>query len=346
MASTAMAHPGSLSAGWLRTRSFDLLFIVGTAALALAAAAAMAARAELFTWLLVPYLWLLGYPHLIATYTRTSFDRESLWTNRFLNFGLPVLIVGTIALLAGTVGTWPLVTTYLYWQWFHFTRQSYGVSRAYVRKAGIALPDERLTHWLVYLVPIWGILYRSYQAPAMYLGSELRVIPIPYAVVAAVGIVTSALLGVWAVGRFAAWLRGEVPVAHTMYMASHFAIFIASYLLIPDINHGWLALSVWHSAQYLLFVWLWNANRFRAGIDPKRPFLSEISQAHRGLRFYFVCFALSTILFAALTFGLSAVDVPAIPVALVVYYAINFHHYTVDGLVWRSKRKPASISHR
>src|SRR5207302_639654 len=107
---------------------------------------------------------------------------------------LPPIILGAIALLAATVGTWPLVTTYLYWQWFHFTRQSYGVSRAYVRRAGVALADEKLTHWLVYLVPIWGIVYRSYEAPAMYLGSELRVIPIPFGVVAVLGTVTAALL--------------------------------------------------------------------------------------------------------------------------------------------------------
>src|SRR5262249_56073587 len=98
-----------------------------------------------FTWLLGHYLWLLCYPHLIATYTRTAFDRQSLWAHRFLNFGLPIVIFGAIALLAGTVGTWPLVTTYLYWQWFHFTRQSYGASRAYVRRAAVALPDAKLT---------------------------------------------------------------------------------------------------------------------------------------------------------------------------------------------------------
>jgi hypothetical protein len=341
MSTTTLTRPVAAQSGWLRGRAFDFTFVIGTAALALAAAGAISVRANLFNFILVPYLWLLGYPHLIATYTRTSFDRESLWSHRFLNFGLPLVILGSIALLAGTVGTWPLVTTYLYWQWFHFTRQSYGVSRAYVRKAGIALADEQLTHWLVYLVPIWGILYRSYQAPEMYLGSELRVIPVPYSVVAAFGIATSLLLAWWCLGRAVAYLRGEMPVAHTLYMASHFAMFIASYLLIPDINHGWLAMSVWHSAQYLLFVWLWNQNRFQAGIDPQRQFLSEISQPRRGFRFYFVCFAISTIFFAGLTFGLSAVDVPAIPVALVVYYAINFHHYTVDGLVWRSKGKTA-----
>src|SRR5439155_6830446 len=136
-----------------------------------------------------------------------------------------------------------------------------------------------------------------------------RVIPMRCGGVAVLGTVLAALLAWWVVGRAAAWLRGEMPVAHTLYMASHFAMFIAAYLLIPNLDHGWLALSVWHSAQYLLFVWLWNHNRFRAGVDPEQLLLSGISQAHRGLRFYLACFAISTLFFGALLVGLASVQV-------------------------------------
>jgi hypothetical protein len=316
-----------------------LVLIAGSAGLALGTAVAVGARPALFTWLLVPFLWLLGYPHVIATFTRTAFDWESLRTHWFLNFVLPVLVLGSAGLVAGTVGTWPLVTTYLYWQWFHFTRQSFGISRAYMRRAGTVMRDEKLTHWLVYLVPIWGILYRSYQAPPTFVDSELRVIPVSFAVVGAVGTVTCVLLAWWVIGRGLAWVRGELPVAHTLYLLSHYAMFIACYILIPDINHGWLALSVWHWTQYLLFVWLFNHNRFRSGVDPQRRFLSEISQDHRGLRFYLVCFGISTLIYAGLAIGLDSVQVPVLPVAIVVYYSINFHHYVVDGLVWKTKRK-------
>src|SRR5215213_8309567 len=44
------------------------------------------------------------------------------------------------------VGTWILTTVYLYWQWWHYTRQSYGVSRIYQRKAGL---NNDLLHKLV-----------------------------------------------------------------------------------------------------------------------------------------------------------------------------------------------------
>ena len=64
----------------------------------------------------------------------------------------------------------------------------------------------------------------------------------------------------------------------TLYMCSHIKIFGFGYLQIDDINHGWLVLNVWHYAQYILTVWLFNNNRFKDGIHPKHRFLSYLSQ--------------------------------------------------------------------
>ena len=30
----------------------------------------------------------------------------------------------------------------------------------------------------------------------------------------------------------------------------------------------------------------------------------------------------------------------ALPVFLIAYQAINFHHYVVDGVIWKLRRKP------
>ena len=59
-----------------------------------------------------------------------------------------------------------MATVYLYAQWFHYTRQSYGISRMYLRKAG-AFPQTRdvVLDGVIYALPLWGILYRSYQQP-------------------------------------------------------------------------------------------------------------------------------------------------------------------------------------
>ncbi|NJR71545.1 MAG: alpha/beta fold hydrolase, partial [Synechococcales cyanobacterium CRU_2_2] len=42
-----------------------------------------------------------------------------------------------LAMMAAGLGLWSIVTLYLYWQWFHYTRQSWGISQVYRRKASV-----------------------------------------------------------------------------------------------------------------------------------------------------------------------------------------------------------------
>ena len=125
---------------------------------------------KLFPLVVVADMWLLGFHHVISTYTRLAFDSESFRTYRFLVLWLPLIVLlGTISLM-GLFGRWILPTIYLYWQWFHYTRQSYGIAQIYRRKAG-ALGEEPplLTKAAIYLLPLWGILHRSWQKPATFL---------------------------------------------------------------------------------------------------------------------------------------------------------------------------------
>ena len=116
------------------------------------------------------------------------------------------------------------------------------------------MTDDKLTEWLIYLVPISGILYRSWQAPATYLGAEFWVLAVPFELFAAVAAISAGVLIYWCAGRVRAWAEGRLPVAHTLYVLSHVVMFAAGYILIEDVTFGWLTLSLWHSAQYILFV--------------------------------------------------------------------------------------------
>ncbi len=322
--------------GWLRDRTFDLGFILGIAGLALASGLAVVANPDWFLPILAADLWLLGYHHVIATYTRLCFDRESLRSHKFLLFGLPFIVIAGVLALGFGVGLWTLASVYLYWQWFHYTRQSWGVSQVYRRKAGDLVQDREWPSKLVfYAVPVWGILYRSHQDPGLFLGTELRVVPVPGFLVDLAA--AAALLAVawWLATRAVAWWQGRLAFAHTLYMASHFTIFAAAYVFIEDITYGWLVVNVWHNAQYIAFVWLFNTNRFKAGIDPKARFLSRISQAGNAWKYFGVCLGLSTVTYLFLA-NSAALLLPAI----IVYQAVNFHHYVVDGVIWKIRRKP------
>lgn len=325
--------------GWLKSARFDGGFIVGIAAIALLSGGIVVAHPPLFPFILILDLWLLGYHHVISTYTRLCFDKASFQQHKFLLLYLPLIVFGATFAIAAGVGLWALATIYLYWQWFHYTRQSWGVSQMYRRKAGDVVTRE--PDWFAqaafYALPVWGILYRSYQDPGSFLGLELRVVPVPGLMVDAAALVALGFVALWAASRARLWLKGELPVAHTLYWLSHMSVFGTGYLLIDDITHGWLVINVWHNLQYIVFVWLFNTKRFDKGVSDEAPYLSRLSQPGNWKRYMLVCFALSSLAYGLIEITGNQLGLIAIPM-IVIYQAINFHHYVVDGIIWKSKK--------
>ncbi len=93
--------------------------------------------------------------------------------------------------------------------------------------------------------------------------------------------------------------------------------------------------NIWHNAQYIAFVWLYNNNKFKSGTDPAAEFLSTISQDGNLWRYLLVCVAISTLAYLAIGSLIAAVVAP-----ILVYQTINFHHYIVDSLIWKVRKKP------
>jgi len=69
---------------YIRSREFDTTLLAAPILAGLAAALMVTADARLYPILLLADLWLLGYHHVVATYTRLAFDTQSLRRNRFL----------------------------------------------------------------------------------------------------------------------------------------------------------------------------------------------------------------------------------------------------------------------
>jgi hypothetical protein len=168
----------------------------------------------------------------------------------------------------------------------------------------------------------------------------VRVIPTPGWLVAGVGVASAVTVAAWGAQRFVMWREGRLPVAHTWYMLSHFVIFLVGYRLIEDITFGWLVINVWHNAQYILFVWLFNTNRFANGVDPRATLLSRMSQPGNIVRYLAICTGISTVIY--LIVGGLTLDqyVVGLPLAILVYQTVNFHHYIVDSFIWKVRKKP------
>ncbi len=324
---------------WLRNTSFDSLLIYGCALLAMGGGFLAIQRPDLFPMLLGLNFFLLGYHHVVSTYTRIAFDSDSFQQYRFLILWVPLFVLGGVISAVQILGPWAISTTYFYWQWLHYTRQSYGIEQMYWRKAGGGSRRDRASWGIIYALPLWGILLRCYQQQPLFLDMEILYVPVAYWAVVSLGAVATTLMSVWAFQRILELRRGELRVAHSLYVLSHAAIFYVGYILIDDIDRGWFVLNIWHNAQYILIVWFYNQNRFKNGVEPQHRFLSTISQPHRIVSYFAVCIAITTLIFLAVEKVGSSLAFTGLPMFVVLYMTVNFHHYVVDGVIWKL-RKP------
>src|SRR5262245_26004634 len=104
--------------GWLRSPRFDLGLILSVSLLAMLAGLAAASSSRWLELIVTLDLWLLGYHHVISTYTRLCFDTPSLKRHWFLVFALPPIVLTAVVTLVLGFGAWAVVTIYFYWQWF------------------------------------------------------------------------------------------------------------------------------------------------------------------------------------------------------------------------------------
>ena len=340
-----MAHTQSLSMPWLRGTRFDLAFILLIPFIAIAAGYSVTENPYLFSTILFIDLWLLGYHHVISTFTRIGFTKQQARDHRTLLIQAPIAVLAITILGLYFIGPWAIATLYLYWQWFHYTRQSYGISRYYMSKSGkVTTPSRDINSYALYLLPLTGILYRSYQSPETFLFMELKTLPVSYELVMvflalSIGAITLQI-GQWVRD----YLRGELSIPYMLYVLSHHAVFAVGYLLIEDINYGWLTLNIWHNAQYIAFVWLQNNLRYQGKDKQDNSLICKMSQRDSITHYFAVCFILTITTHTALELfrtGLQPYSI--LPMAMVIYMTINFHHYVVDAMIWkRRKKQPAT----
>src|SRR5688572_21230302 len=95
-------------AGLLRGVSFDLTYIAGIGSAALLLGWVAVNNPKLFPVIFVLNAWLLGYHHVISTFTRLTFDRESFGQHRFLITKLPLIVLAVVLLLCFFFGVWIL----------------------------------------------------------------------------------------------------------------------------------------------------------------------------------------------------------------------------------------------
>jgi len=344
----ASPTPNSFETGWLDGWRYDSILIFGVALIALISGLIVLAEASLFYPVLIADLWLLGYHHVIATFTKLAGTAEDRAENFFLIYLLPLLVLGGVVAMYFGLGIWSIVTVYFFWQWFHYTRQAYGIGAFYRRKAKFPTKESRLlTHAAIWSIPIWGLLNRTSQGWEEFLFLPVYMPPVPERVAMVAGIIAVGTVLLWIRSRIKDFRAGQLSIAETSFVASHMLIFYVGYIAIADINIGWLVANVWHNAQYILFVWLYNTNRFKNTDVVLSPdtILQWLSKRKPVRILLYFCFTLvlTTIFYQFLGTGfkLAAMQflIPVTTLYVIGYQAVNFHHYVVDGIIWKARNR-------
>ncbi|MDF1754658.1 MAG: hypothetical protein P1U89_17875 [Verrucomicrobiales bacterium] len=346
MDSTQTSSSWTYESNWLSGKSFDTLFIFGILAIAVLSGVVAWNEPNLFPLILFLDLWFLGYHHVISTFTKLAGTAQDRKDNRFLILYLPFIVVAAVALLATGVGLWSVVTVYFFWQWYHYTRQSYGISAFYRRKSQHStFENPKISQAILWSIPIWGLLHRCSQGWNLFLFQEVWLPAIPSFVATGAGLISVGLLLYWLTDRAVAFRNGTLPLGHTLYMASHFSAFFVGYVLIPDINIGWLVANIWHNAQYILFVWLYNTKRFEKPEMRVKSVLGWASQIKpvRVLAYFSGCLIITTVVYKGITtslnLALSYEGALLTTMYVITFQTINFHHYVVDSLIWKARKK-------
>lgn len=333
---------------YLGTPVFDHVFIFGVMAIAITSGVIVFLEPSLFVPVLLMDLWLLGYHHVVSTFTKLAGTAEDRQQNKFLIYQLPFLVLaGVVALYMG-LGAWSVVSIYFYWQWYHYARQSYGISAFYRRKSGDVptMTPQKLDYWIIWAVPVWGIVHRCAQGWDEFLLHPVFLPTVPLWLDVIVGVIAFSFLFFWFITKIFDWAKGHLCLAPFMFVMSHHITFFVGYIAISDINAGWLVLNVWHNAQYIMFVWLFNQNRFQnEDMKSKSPLLHWLCQRspYRSLMYFVASVAATTLIYGFLHTGAVIVagqnEMLMAALLIIIFQTVNFHHYIVDSLIWKARKK-------
>ncbi len=122
-----MSSARATSPSTLTEPAFVRWFIGGVPLVGLCVASLIALRPSWWAVAVWADLWLLSFPHVASTFSRTAFRAADREEHRWMLWLLPLVALATCALTAATVGIGVLNGAYFFWQTFHYVRQGRGI---------------------------------------------------------------------------------------------------------------------------------------------------------------------------------------------------------------------------
>ena len=284
--------------------------------------------------------WVVNWPHFAATSYRLYQSKDNIRQYPLTALVIPWLVLAAVfgSLAALTTIAPCFVMIFLIWSPYHFSGQTVGVSLIYARRAGIMVGKlERfalsgfifstyLTQTIVAQVDPRKLDY--YQIEYTNLG-----LPVWTAMAAKVWMYLCLTLLIVCYLRWCVLQRRLIPPIVLLPAAAQYTWFVLG-AAVPAFNEF---VPFFHSLQYLLIAW---SMQLKEKLDREHIAPSTDYVALESVRWGILNFCGGVFLFWIFPYVLTTFFGVREMLALGVTAAgVQIHHFFVDGVIWKLKRK-------
>jgi len=227
-----------------------------------------------------------------------------------------------------------------YWASWHFVAQSWGILRIYQRKHRVVgTLDAKLERALLFGPAFFCMLRRLHTGLWTLFEVEVFHVVPPAWIVNVFGALLVLVALLYGARRLVA--SGQRPWSETVrpvYLVFNFVGFAMPFLVIQDGTSAFAAAALWHAAQYMAIVWLYNRRRYAGGIDPGARVVSWASQPGRAPAYVAILAAGAAGVYSVAFLIASVAKIPFQSLALVFWTGLTLAHYYVDGVIWKTRR--------
>lgn len=318
---------------WIVSRGWDLTWIIGSALLIFAPLALHYVGGLPAGVIDVLVAAIIGGPHMYATYTLSYLDPT--FRSRFPVYATSALVIPALVFYLALTNIALLITAFMLWASIHVMHQVAFLADCYRRRAGEGwVTASRAIDYAVLFTSLYPFAFQRLVRGEFTIGEKSLLVPdwargdwLP-ATAAAAFILASAL---W-LGKTAIEFRaGRLNLPKTALVG----VAATSGFLIPlvgNLDVAFEGMNVWHSFQYLGFIWYLNRLRYERG-EAQAGLIRNRTGAPTGWRLYALTGGM-TLIAGALILGLQAAGLGREQAYFGVILSSLLVHYYVDHFLF------------
>jgi hypothetical protein len=335
-APTVTRFGASTEGVWLRSRSWDLTFLILSAALVPIPLIMYHGLGVSQTAVNLIVAGLVGGPHLYSTFTYTFMEPN--YRRRHKRFLLASLLLPVLVTVMAFVNLQVLLTIFFTWASIHVLHQITYINDCYAAKRPVKRPvKERIIDYGVVFTCLYPMATPQILNGDFQLGGNQLYVPdwasrgfIADAQIFAAFAIFGVFLVLW-LGKTARDARRGTLVLPSVLLITLTILIGFTLPLFPNLDVAFQGFNTWHSFQYLALIWFLNTMRKERG-EIDNHFVAEANGPDRPLRFYGLNLAL-TLAAGALVLVIHGVGGVELQTAYyIVILSTLLQHYYLDHL--------------